>query len=336
MAQNQDPVVNLMDWANDIRDFADQQPLWGEFVIIEPLLREFVLGNVNLAPFADGFDDSGLVNGARVLCNGRQGNIPVDDQMLLLATIGESLFPRLRNRRLDQEPARQLLRMSVSQIVDFPDPDVANAILNKANELYPEQPNAAAREAAIRQGSVENAMLILVAGMNEHRRKFPTFGTELLLHTILAILKTGECSVDFLTKVVDGCKMFGFNVNLDRDLIKAIYLTFGEYINSRDVRAMIEYWKTLVPNKCLRIKLTIEQAEWHNLTSFTSIKTALTLHKQFYWANLFQLHAYSAQLGKFRIAMDIIQDDPYYGFNNNLGEASSTRYCLLAQLETAS
>lgn len=73
--------------------------------------------------------------------------------------------------------------------------------------------------------------------------------------------------------------MFGFHVNLDRDLVKAIYLTFGGYINSRDVWAMVAYWKTLVPNECLRIKLTIEQAEWHNLTSFVSIKSALTLHK---------------------------------------------------------
>lgn len=162
--------------------------------------------------------------------------------------------------------------------------------------------------------------------MNEHKRKHPNFGTELLLHTVLAVVKTGECTIEFLSKVSEGCKMFGFNVILDRDLIKAIYLAFGEYLNSIDVHAMIEYWKTLVPNKCLRIKLTIEQAEWHNLTSYTSIKTALNLHKQFYWANLFQLHTHNAQLGKFRIAMNLIQN----GFNNSLGEASSTRYKDLA------
>lgn len=173
-------------------------------------------------------------------------------------------------------------------------------------------------------------MAILVAGINEHKRKNPNFGTELLLHTVLAVVKTGECTVVFLNEVSEGCLMFGYNRKLDRDLVKAIYLTFGEYLNSLDVQAMIEYWKTLVPNKCLRIKLTVEQAEWYNLTSFTSIKSALNLHKQFYWANLFQLHTYYAQLGRFRTAMGIIKDDKYYGFNNNLGEASSTRYKDLA------
>ncbi|CAH0749992.1 unnamed protein product [Bemisia tabaci] len=135
MAHGPDPVVNLLDWANDIRGFADQLPLWGEFVLTEPLLKEFVLGNVNLPPFSNGLDNAGLVNGARVLCHGRQGNVPVDDQMLLLATIGEAIFPNLRNRRLQEGPARELLRMSVSQILDFPDPDVTASILAKVDEL---------------------------------------------------------------------------------------------------------------------------------------------------------------------------------------------------------
>lgn len=326
MAEHQDPVVALMDRANEIRGFADQLPLWGEFVQTEPLLREFVLGNVNIAPYSNGFNNAALVNGARVLCHGRQGNVPAADQTLLLATIGEAIFPNLRNRRLPEAEARQLLRLAVSQTLDFPDPDVANAIREKAIQLYPAPADDAALELSIREGSAENAMLILVAGMEQHRRKFPTFGTELLLQTVLAIVKTGECTIEFLNKIAEGCLLFGYRIQPDRELIKATYMTFGDYLNSGDVAAMIAYWKTLIPNQCLRIKLTVEQVDWHNLTCYSSIKSALGLHKNFYWANLFGLHTYYAQLGRFKIAFDLIQDDKYYGFNKDLGAASSTHY----------
>lgn len=106
MAEAPDPLVALMNRANGFRGFADQLPLWGEFVQTEPLLREFVLGNVNLSPFSNGFNNAGLVNGARVLCHGRQGNVAAEDQMLLLATIGEAIFPNLRNKRLPEDEAR--------------------------------------------------------------------------------------------------------------------------------------------------------------------------------------------------------------------------------------
>lgn len=330
MANVNDPVAALLNRANEIRGFADQLPLWGLFVQTEPLLKEFVLGNVNLDPFSNGFNNAALVNGARVLCHGRQGLAPVGDQMLLLATIGEAIFPNLRNKRLPENEARELLRMSVSQILDFPEPTVATAIREKVDQLYPDQQDDNARSAAIRAGSVENAMAILVAGMNQHFRLYPNFGTELLLQTVLAIVKTGECTIEFLNKISEGCALFGYIIKPDKDLIKSIYLTFGEYLDSRDVGAMIAYWKTLIPNKCLRIKLTVEQASWHNLTCYSTIKNALSNHKHFFWANLFGLHVYYGQLNKFKVAYNIIGNNEYYGFNNDLGEVSSTRYKDLA------
>ncbi|CAH0392015.1 unnamed protein product [Bemisia tabaci] len=121
-------------------------------------------GNINLPPHSGGFNIASLVNGARILCHGRQGDAAVSDQVLLLGTIEEAIFPKLHNERLQQSPAQDLLKMAMSQTLDFPDVDVSAAIRRKATELYPDLADDDALKAAIRGGSAENATLILVAG----------------------------------------------------------------------------------------------------------------------------------------------------------------------------
>ncbi|CAH0383229.1 unnamed protein product [Bemisia tabaci] len=149
----------------------------------------------------------------------------------------------------------------MSQTLDFPDKDVANAIRRKAVELYPDPADDGALKASIRGGSSENAMLFLVAGVDQHKRKFPNFGSELLLQTVLAIVKTGECTIEFLNKITEGCIQFGYRIQPDKELIKIIYKTFGDRLNSGDVAFMIAYWRTQIPNQCPRIKLSVNQAE---------------------------------------------------------------------------
>jgi hypothetical protein len=154
------------------------------------------------------------------------------------------------------------------------------------------------------------------------RRHLPI---ELLATTYVACAKQGQLTAAFASKIETVIESeLGISVTLNTDSIVILFRHFGKDFDENTAPVCFKRWEEMLPTHALRLKLTIEQVIFSRLTVYKVIEEAMQTFTDFKWPLMNKLMP--GELEKFRIAVNLIDGNPYYGFKKNIGEAASTRY----------
>lgn len=147
-----------------------------------------------------------------------------------------------------------------------------------------------------------------------------------LVCTIISYCKRGIVSDEFLIKIADGMKddIAGSIIRLNRDVISTFYRVYGRYINPNNAKQLFDHWKSIVPENCIRLSVTIQQSCGSGLTQLMTIHRAIVAHDDFPW------HKIAANLpvewSLYMAATEAVGSNLYYGFAQDLGVAKASGY----------
>ncbi|CAH0392097.1 unnamed protein product [Bemisia tabaci] len=263
-------------------------PLWSRLAKSEILYREFILRNVDIAPFKEPWDSINLVSSSRLVAWGGSAT-PRATVVYGTSAAGETLFPNLSSLSRSKEVAQKYLPTVVSRILAYPVQSVAEAAFAEAKVIYPGIDAIEALETAVSQCSAVNAVKILVAASNAFNAVEPRYAESLFMHNVLALVKKGTISDDFVNKFKQGVAQFQLDITVDKALLKNIFDAFNKAVDANLVRGMAEYWLSICPPECLRVSLTIIQCQWEGLALYKAINDAMTTNPDFYWGSLFRI-----------------------------------------------
>jgi hypothetical protein len=156
--------------------------------------------------------------------------------------------------------------------------------------------------------------------------KARNLGLCLLTTLCVAAAKRGSITHSKLSAIMrDINNGTGLQVELDATIVNLVYQKATKYVTGQNAGSIFRAWSQgLDIDTALRLKLTIDQAANAGLTAICLIRRALTEHPDFYWhrvASVFQ-----AEFIKVGEALRLIHNNPYYGFNKDLGPVKSTNY----------
>lgn len=150
-------------------------------------------------------------------------------------------------------------------------------------------------------------------------------GVDILTNVYAAVMKRGNMSEKFKTKVEQGV-YDDLNVQtiLNIPACKVFYSRFGQYINAQNIATVVAHWTGLMPVKALRLRLVVQQAANSGLTALICIGTAMRLYPDFDWSMISRIMPVDVR--NFHAAVATVDGDIYYGFNQDLGNVKSTLY----------
>ncbi|VDL76406.1 unnamed protein product [Nippostrongylus brasiliensis] len=90
----------------------------------------------------------------------------------------------------------------------------------------------------------------------------------------------------------------------------------------------IEHWKNAIPDLALRLRIMVDQARNCGLIALVSICQALYAFISCSWFKV--LLRIPDNWSRYKAAVRTVGNNPYYGYNRNLGTAASTGYKTLA------
>lgn len=180
---------------------------------------------------------------------------------------------------------------------------------------------------------INEALSILMAWaatVDTSRRWFSNMN--LFLNVITSLSKRGNVSEDAQAKIQEGVgeDLSTRHVYVNPVTCQRFYKSFGKWINGDNARALFRHYLALVPDWSMRMTLTIQQASGAGLTVYFIIVRALKLNPDFNWARAYKL--LSSEFAAFNEAAALVQNNPFYGYNQDLGNARSTFYPSLGYL----
>lgn len=175
----------------------------------------------------------------------------------------------------------------------------------------------------------DQAMSILFYLSTQAISRIVKTGVDCIAHIIVAIVKRGNVTTQFLTKIEQGLQLdLNRVITLDEETIRLVYLYYGALIDDTNIGDVFTRWAGQIPVNALRLRLTVEQASGSGMTAYFSIKEAITDYQDFNWAKISLF--LPLDWAHFVRAVNLVGDNPYYGYRKDLGEARSTLYKNLA------
>lgn len=101
-------------------------------------------------------------------------------------------------------------------------------------------------------------------------------------------------------------------------------------INDENIADVFIRWTALIGQKSLRLALTIQQAAGTGLTTLIVIGNAIKSYPDFDWAQV-RLH-FPQEWNNFTRAVQVVNNNPYYGYRKDLGVVKSTLYKNLSYI----
>lgn len=144
----------------------------------------------------------------------------------------------------------------------------------------------------------------------------------------LGFAKKGEITTRKLETVVAQMKdEIGYNMSLTPQLIKAMWQHVGAYVPYEFLPKMFKTWETSTEVVSLRMRVTLQQAAWTGLTQYSTILRMVDEHPDFPWGKVAAILA--SDWAAFTKAVEVVGNDPYYGFKANIGDAAATKFLNL-------
>lgn len=117
------------------------------------------------------------------------------------------------------------------------------------------------------------------------------------------------------------------NISLSDDAMKLAYANYGDYINGDNARFLMDHWSQIISERGQRLRLAVQKASFHGLTSHRAIGRAIFSYEDFPWHKIAAILA--GEWSAYHEAVSTIAGNPYYGFNKDLGKVSSANYRTL-------
>lgn len=142
---------------------------------------------------------------------------------------------------------------------------------------------------------------------------------------IVSVCKTGTVSKKFAVKVdKDILRDLNVQVTINLKIVERFYATFVRQITPDLAREFFELVLARIPEAALRLRLTIQQAADHGLTSINLVTRAMEMYPDFPWHVINRVRP--GEVAKLAQAIALKGDNPYAGFTRNLGDLSASFY----------
>lgn len=305
---------------------ADNKALWSTLVASEDLYKGFVIRMVGVPPYDSEMSGVHIISAAKIFVTMRAGSRNVSSVVLNTSVVGEVVFPYISKEFVKETAVAQADFVEVvSRIVYYPVPSVTAEVIKLAQSKWGiNDPDAINTRLKTVTPEISAEFLSVAAEAEyNHDKQYPA---NMLITTLISILKKGTTTDQFRNKIISGCKDVSLDIVLDQALIESIFHVYQGCISSQNVHALIKHWKSVCPPNALRLSLTINQSEYEGLGCLQSIRDALTRHPNFYWGDLCKVQVYNEEWLAFAVADNIVKKDPYYGFNQDLKAVKSTNY----------
>ena len=181
---------------------------------------------------------------------------------------------------------------------------------------------------AVRYADIATADAIRFIRWVEQNCKPPSWKSDMIgLHAALmiAIPRRGTILPSKIKTVATEVRTsFGVELPTQIGLYRALYASCGRFITAENARDLFHTWNSAIPGSALRLRLTLQQAAGSGLTAIATITKALRRHPKFYWGRL--AHMFPEETQKVIAALRTIANNPYFGFNGDLGIVKSSGY----------
>lgn len=339
-----------------VRQFGicDNRVQYGHWIDVPAIHRTLILGTVNIHPF-----DAPVIADPRAatiaymyaICRLSEEDIATDANVFALAG-AEVLAPMIPNDMLAPEAEA---RLTLVRAVVYA---LRNNVYAGFSACTAVQYIAAFRQAAPAQEGVQaviagpmrrnfpeltqgmpatlpelnvagfqltpqNAMALLIFWAEQPTLSYT--GLTLLTTTYVAVAKRGQISARAIRKIVNGVRDdVQANITLNAMAVRNLYQRFLIRVDASNIVRILRRWEDMLPHEALRLRLTLQQTEWAGLTVLNIIREAMMAFPSFNWGIIAEL--FPAEATALTVAFRLVNGDPYFGFNHDLGEVKSTNY----------
>jgi len=147
-----------------------------------------------------------------------------------------------------------------------------------------------------------------------------------MVGTVIAITKRGNITRPKLRNVIaELSKATSKELLCDLQDIRHIFDVIGRTINKENARSYFDSVREMCGmDNGMRLSLMATQASLAGLTQIVVIRTALHNHPNFPWVRLQEM--WPAQMTAVLTALTAISNNPFYGFDSDLGQVKATLY----------
>lgn len=171
--------------------------------------------------------------------------------------------------------------------------------------------------------------LVLQDWVRRTRINFELTGTISVASMIVGYTKQGTITDLSLSKTMSALESeVGLTLRLEKGVINTFYKHYGSYIDDTRAESFFRYLSYLTPVSCIRMHTLISQAKYSRLTAICTIKTALVEYSDFDWDKV--TGYFPTEWTNFKAGLRAMNNNPYYGFRQDLGDAKSTNFRSLA------
>lgn len=148
---------------------------------------------------------------------------------------------------------------------------------------------------------------------------------QLVTISYVAAAKRGTLGDQAQAKIINSIREeLGVNITLPDELIAMTYRYFMLGLDETNAEETFNILTTNIPDIALRLTLTLQQSSWSGLTIYCLIKESILLYPDFQWYAVEVIT--EGQMTRWFAANTAINNNPYYGFKKDLGNAKSTNY----------
>lgn len=167
--------------------------------------------------------------------------------------------------------------------------------------------------------TIINWLVSLIRGVDDH--------INLLLYTsmYIGLAKRGTVSDAKLDKLRTAItEEVGVDPPLNEDLIGSVYRAFGKYIDETNAGQVFDRWGNYMNDRSLSMRILLMQTSHAGLTAIETIRTALNVFPGCDWPEVIKL--LPSEVPFVREALQVTQNNPYYGFKHDISGIASTKY----------
>lgn len=146
---------------------------------------------------------------------------------------------------------------------------------------------------------------------------------------MVSLARRGVINRVHAKKISDGLEEeVGVVVDLNPNVIHRIWPWMQAHVDGDNIQVLIQRLTVLFPVNSLVMRNLMIQTAGTGLTAYITIGRAFRIHPRFPWNIASSL--LPGQFDNFAVALGLIGDNPYYGYNSDLRAAKSTNYKDLA------
>lgn len=169
----------------------------------------------------------------------------------------------------------------------------------------------------------------LEALVREPKASALALSTEIYCLAYISIAKQGNITGNKLTSICGAItEETGRMIVITIEEVKSFSSSFKPFINANNAHAVCEGLRVGLENFSLRLCITMQQATRSGMTSYWMVWEALTLCTDFDWISVTEL--IPQDFRSYSHAVVRVGNNPYYGFNSDLGAAKQTNYMSLS------